>query len=125
MNELKNIVLEDARKDRIQKQIKKLKKIYCNNVDESKKNVIIQLIENVAFCYVTLEDVKDDIIKNGTSATFTQGSQFYIKENPSVGTYVRLAKTYQALLKQLGEIAEVKENIKENPIVEFAKLLGK
>lgn len=123
MNELKNIVLEDARKDRIQKQIKKLKKIYCNNVDDSKKNIIIQLIENVAFCYVTLEDVKDDIIKNGTSATFTQGSQCYIKENPSVGTYVRLAKTYQALLKQLDEIAEVKENKNDDSLIAFAKTL--
>ena len=97
-------------------------KIY-KNVPDQKKNLVQNLCKQLSFCMVTLQEVKEDILEKGTIVEFTQGSQHYLKENPSVGVFNRLCKTYQSLLKQLNDFSEVKTEVKDDPLIEFAKSL--
>ena len=121
-DELKQLVTKQQREEAIDKEYKKLMKIY-KNVPEQKKNLVKNLCEQLSFCIVTLEEVKGDILEKGTIVEFTQGSQHYMKENPSVGVFNRLCKTYQALLKQLNDFSEVKTDVKDDPLITFAKSL--
>lgn len=120
--ELKQLITKQQREELIDKEYKKLMKIY-KNVPDQKKNLVQNLCKQLAFCMVTLQEVKDDILEKGTIVEFTQGSQHYLKENPSVGVFNRLCKTYQSLLKQLNDFSEVKTEVKDDPLIEFAKSL--
>lgn len=120
--ELKQLMTKQQREELIDKEYKKLMKIY-KNVPEQKKNLVQNLCKQLSFCMVTLQEVKDDILEKGTIVEFTQGSQHYLKENPSVGVFNRLCKTYQSLLKQLNDFSEVKTEVKDDPLIEFAKSL--
>ena len=121
-NELRQLMTKQQREELIDKEYKKLMKIY-KNVPEQKKNLVQNLCKQLAFCMVTLQEVKDNILEKGTIVEFTQGSQHYLKENPSVGVFNRLCKTYQSLLKQLNDFSEVKVEVKNDPLIEFAKSL--
>ena len=121
-NELRQLITKQQREELIDKEYKKLMKIY-KNVPEQKKNLVQNLCKQLSFCMVTLQEVKDDILEKGTIVEFTQGSQHYLKENPSVGVFNRLCKTYQSLLKQLNDFSEVKTEVKDDPLIEFAKSL--
>ena len=121
-NELRQLMTKQQREELIDKEYKKLMKIY-KNVPEQKKNLVQNLCKQLSFCMVTLQEVKDDILEKGTIVEFTQGSQHYLKENPSVGVFNRLCKTYQSLLKQLNDFSEVKIEVKDDPLIEFAKSL--
>ena len=120
--ELKQLITKQQKEELIDKEYKKLMKIY-KNVPDQKKNLVQNLCKQLSFCMVTLQEVKDDILEKGTIVEFTQGSQHYLKENPSVGVFNRLCKTYQSLLKQLNDFSEVKVEPKDDPLIEFAKSL--
>ena len=120
--ELKQLITKQQKEELIDKEYKKLMKIY-KNVPDQKKNLVQNLCKQLSFCMVTLQEVKDDILEKGTIVEFTQGSQHYLKENPSVGVFNRLCKTYQSLLKQLNDFSEVKTEVKDDPLIEFAKSL--
>lgn len=120
--ELKQLITKQQKEELIDKEYKKLMKIY-KNVPDQKKNLVQNLCKQLSFCMVTLQEVKDDILEKGTIVEFTQGSQHYLKENPSVGVFNRLCKTYQSLLKQLNDFSEVKVEAKDDPLIEFAKSL--
>lgn len=120
--ELKQLITKQQKEELIDKEYKKLMKIY-KNVPDQKKNLVQNLCKQLSFCMVTLQEVKNDILEKGTIVEFTQGSQHYLKENPSVGVFNRLCKTYQSLLKQLNDFSEVKTEVKDDPLIEFAKSL--
>lgn len=120
--ELKQLITKQQKEELIDKEYKKLMKIY-KNVPDQKKNLVQNLCKQLSFCMVTLQEVKNDILEKGTIVEFTQGSQHYLKENPSVGVFNRLCKTYQSLLKQLNDFSEVKVEAKDDPLIEFAKSL--
>ena len=120
--ELKQLITKQQKEELIDKEYKKLMKIY-KNVPDQKKNLVQNLCKQLSFCMVTLQEVKNDILEKGTIVEFTQGSQHYLKENPSVGVFNRLCKTYQSLLKQLNDFSEVKVEVKDDPLIEFAKSL--
>lgn len=77
-----------------------LNKIF-EDVKESKKALVIGLIEQVCFMYVQLTELNEIIEKNGVIEEFKQGKQQFLREQPAVKTYNTMIKNYNLVTSQL------------------------
>lgn len=92
----------------IEKRIKtkqnKLKKLF-KDIDENKKNLVVDLIYNASFMSVKLEDLVEYINKNGVKEKYKNGeNQFGYKESIESKTYSTLIKNYTNIIKQLSDL---------------------
>ena len=91
----------DMEKDkRIAKEIKKLKKI-AKQVPADKTVIADNLVKELAFIAVTLEDLRENINENGAVDFFKQGAQEFYRESPALKSYNTTIQRYSLLYKQL------------------------
>lgn len=96
-------VLSRIERDKmISKEEKKLEKILAN-VEVDKVKFVKGLIENSAFIYVTLYELKEILLETGTIENFENGSQKLLREYPAMKNYNALIKSYTTIMKQLFE----------------------
>lgn len=96
-------VLSRIERDKmISKEEKKLEKILAN-VEADKVKFVKGLIENSAFIYVTLYELKEILLETGTIENFENGSQKLLREHPAMKNYNSLIKSYTTIMKQLFE----------------------
>ena len=74
------------------------------NIHESKRNSAKELIKNIAFMSVTLEDLQELIKTQGPIINFEQGSQRMLVENPAQKSYNTMVARFTAATKQLFEL---------------------
>jgi restriction endonuclease len=91
---------KEEKEKAIKKEIQKLKKLFIG-IEEDKENFVNNLIKEIAFMKTTLSELQEDINTNGTMELFTQGSQKFQRESPSVKSYNALIKNYSQLNKEL------------------------
>lgn len=105
--------LEEKNK-KIKKQINRFKKLF-KKADENKKKAAEGLIGNAAFMEVTLEELREEIKKNGVKEMYVNGKgQFGFKESVESKTYNAMLKNYISVIKQLNEMLPEKEKINED-----------
>lgn len=85
---------------RIKNEIKSLKKVF-NDIPDEKHAVADKLIQRAAFMAITLENLEDDIKKNGATYEFENGKQRMIIENPSQKSYNTMINRYTTLYDKL------------------------
>ena len=94
-------VLTKKKKEQLKKEkLDVLNKIF-EDVKESKKALVIGLIEQVCFMYVQLTELNEIIEKNGVIEEFKQGKQQFLREQPAVKTYNTMIKNYNLVTSQL------------------------
>ena len=113
---------EKTKEEKISAELRKFKG-FCRNLSKDRKNIAVKLCQKAAFMEVTLEDLQDQINKEGAIVEAVNGNGFKVKsENPAQKTYNTMIKNYTAAIKQLTgflpESAEVPE------LDEFQKLTG-
>ena len=97
----------------VSKEINRLKKLF-KDLDENKKKLAKNLIENAAFMSITLEDLKKDIIKYGVKETYVNGKdQFGFKESVESKTYNTMINNYMNIIKQLNDMLPQEKKIDE------------
>lgn len=103
--------------ERIQAEIERLNGILVN-LHESKRNIAKELIKNIAFMSVTLEDLQELIKSQGPIVPFEQGSQSMMIENPAQKSYNTMvnrfttatSKLFDLLPKDLPDIIPVQQS---------------
>lgn len=95
----------DLAKDvRVKKEKNKLARIY-KNIPEDQRKLVSQLIENSAFIAVLLEDLRNDIDKNGWTETYNHGGgQSGNKRSVAADLYMVAVKNYSQITKQLNDL---------------------
>lgn len=112
--------LKELDKDkRIKKELNKFKK-FIKDLIQVDKNMAMNLISELAFMKVTLEDLKLEINKNGVVTEMPQGDYSILRENPALKSYNTMIQRYNSALRQLDDFIN-KVAPKEN---EEADLLG-
>lgn len=102
--------------ERINAEIDRLNGILVN-LHESKRNIAKELIKNIAFMSVTLEDLQELIKNQGPIVMFEQGSQSMMIENPAQKSYNTMvnrfttatSKLFDLLPKDLPDIIPVQQ----------------
>ena len=103
---------------RMQKEERKLKKIF-KDIDENKKKTVEGLIKRASFMKASLEDFEIDLDQNGFVESFQQGEQKpYDRKRPVADLYNTMNTSYQKIIKQLTDLLpEGKEETDE--LLEF------
>lgn len=91
------------------------------NIHESKRNIAKELIKNIAFMSVTLEDLQELIKSQGPIVLFEQGAQSMMVENPAQKSYNTMvnrfttatSKLFDLLPKDLPDIIPVQQQASE------------
>lgn len=110
------------KKKEVKKETNRLRKLF-KDLDDNKKKIAENLIENASFMSVTLKDLKNDIIKYGVKETYVNGKdQFGFKESVESKTYNTTIKNYMSIIKQLNDMLPEQKKINEED--EFDKFCG-
>lgn len=104
---------EIARKRRINKEIRRLEKIF-ENQPEDIKAIADGLIKQAAYQRIQLEDYIVDLEQNGYVELFTQSPKTppYERERPVVRLYATANRNYQTIMKQLADLLPKQEQKK-------------
>ena len=60
------------KKKRIKKEVARLKRLF-KEIDDNKKKLVFTTIDDVAFMTITMQDLRDDIIRDGTTVEYKNG----------------------------------------------------
>lgn len=97
----KNNKQEELKEKRIQEEIERIA-VFYSSMDENKKALIIPLIQNAAFMKVTLDDLQEEIAKNGVVEVYQNGAnQHGFKQSSALQSYNALIKNYASVNKTL------------------------
>ena len=125
MADFEQIWTDKQRKTKINRELKRLQKIY-ENIETSRKKTVEKLINDAAFMAVTLEEIRLVIQRDGVVETYQNGeNQKGVKKSPAVEVYDKMVNTYSKVIKQLCDLLPEKvvwdEPEEEDPAEELLK----
>ncbi|MCC2361682.1 hypothetical protein LKM19_13030 [Bacillus cereus] len=101
---------ELTKEERVKKEINRLKRIY-KEMPKDTLMVVEGLIVEAADLRVRLEDIRKDLDENGYDEMFSQSENQdpYERERPAARRYIAMNKSYQTIMKQLGDYIPKKQ----------------
>lgn len=86
---------------RIKKEVSRLKRLFAK-IDENKKKLVFATIEDVAFMTVTMQDLRDQIVREGTTVEYKNGeNQYGTKQSPDAQLYLQMSQKQTQAMKIL------------------------
>lgn len=86
---------------RISKELRRLKKLF-NGIDENKKKLVQATMEDVAFLTITMQDLRENINRDGTTAEYKNGeNQYGTKQSPDAQLYLQMSQKQTQAMKIL------------------------
>lgn len=103
------------KKKRIDKEVRRLKRLF-SKIDENKKKLVFATIEDVAFLTITMQDLRESIIRDGTTAKYKNGeNQYGTKQSPDAQLYLQMSQKQTQAMKILVEcLPKTEKPIQEN-----------
>ncbi|BCK01421.1 hypothetical protein [Anaerocolumna chitinilytica] len=87
--------------NRIKKEVSRLKRLF-SKIDKNKKSLVFTTIDDVAFMTITMQDLRDKIIREGTKVTYKNGeNQYGVKQSPDAQLYLQLSQKQTQAMKIL------------------------
>ncbi len=97
-----------TREERIKKEESRIKSI-LKDVPKNIKKTAEKLSKRAAFLLILTEDLEDKLNENSDFLKITiNASQEFVKANPLLKEYRDTVKSYQSVIKQLTDIADIK-----------------
>lgn len=88
---------------RIEKEVRRLKRLF-SKIDKNKKSLVFATIEDVAFLTITMQDLRDQIIREGTTVEYKNGeNQYGTKQSPDAQLYLQMSQKQTQAMKILVE----------------------
>lgn len=103
------------KKKRIDKEVRRLKRLF-SKIDENKKKLVFTTIEDVAFLTITMQDLRESIIRDGTTVEYKNGeNQYGTKQSPDAQLYLQMSQKQTQAMKILVEcLPKTEKPIQEN-----------
>ena len=103
------------KKKRIDKEVRRLKRLF-SKIDENKKKLVFATIEDLAFLTITMQDLRESIIRDGTTAKYKNGeNQYGTKQSPDAQLYLQMSQKQTQAMKILVEcLPKTEKPIQEN-----------
>ena len=97
---------------RVKKETARLKRLF-KEIDENKKKLVFATIDDVAFMTITMQDLRENIIRDGTTATYKNGeNQYGTKQSPDAQLYLQLSQKQTQAMKILVDCLPKNEKTK-------------
>lgn len=91
---------------KIKQEINRIKKNY-KDLEKEKVKTLDGLLNDAGFLKVSLEEVREVLLKEGLTEVFEQGEQRFNREKPEVKIYKDFLKLYANVMKQLIDLMPV------------------
>ncbi|WP_271396875.1 hypothetical protein [Salinicoccus roseus] len=120
---------EKTKEQRIRTEYNRIKKSYKALPKES-MNVVEGLIKRAAFMRISLEDMEEDLMENGSTEPFSQSENQipYDRERPVARLYNTMNGNYQKIIRELSshlpKDVQEKMDSPEDIMTQFSKLRG-
>lgn len=86
---------------RIKKEVNRLKRLF-KDIDENKKKMVFATVEDVAFMTITMQDLREQIIREGTTVEYKNGeNQYGTKQSPDAQLYLQMSQKQTQAMKIL------------------------
>ncbi|MBR1818374.1 MAG: hypothetical protein IJ772_05935 [Bacilli bacterium] len=92
------------REERIKEEEKRIKSI-LSKIPRNVKKTTEKLVKRAAFLLILTEDIEDSLQDDDFLKTTINASQEFTKANPLLKEYRDTVKSYQAVIKQLTDLA--------------------
>lgn len=104
---------------KIKQEINRIKKNY-KEFPKDKVKMLDGLIQEAAFMKISLEESREDLLSNGLTETFEQGSQRFERERPQFKIYTTLTQRYSGMMNSLINILPEEQKKEEaDKLLEF------
>ena len=85
----------------IKKEERRLKRLFAK-IDDSKKKLAFSTIADVAFLTVIMQELREKILKKGTTCEYKNGeNQYGTKQSPDAQLYLQMSQKQTAAMKIL------------------------
>lgn len=85
----------------IKREVTRLKRLF-KEIDENKKKLVFATIEDVAFMTVTMQDLREKIVREGTTCSYKNGeNQYGTKQSPDAQLYLQMSQKQTQAMKIL------------------------
>ncbi len=108
---------------RIKKEVSRLRKLF-KEIDENKKKLVMTLIDDVAFLTITMQDLRESIIREGTTVEYKNGeNQYGTKQSPDAQLYLAMSQKQAQAMKILLDCMPKndKPNSQEDELAKFLR----
>ena len=86
---------------RIKKEVSRLKRLF-SKIDPQKKKLVFATIDDVAFMTITMQDLRESIIREGTTVEYKNGeNQYGTMQSPDAQLYLQMSQKQTAAMKIL------------------------
>ena len=108
---------------RIKKEEARLKRLF-SKINENKKKLVFTTIADVAFMTITMQDLRENIIRDGTTVEYKNGeNQYGTKQSPDAQLYLQMSQKLTAATKILIDCMPKTEKVPETNIDDFDDFL--
>lgn len=108
---------------RIKKEEARLKRLF-SKIDENKKKLVFTTIADVAFMTITMQDLRENIIRDGTTVEYKNGeNQYGTKQSPDAQLYLQMSQKLTAATKILIDCMPKTEKVVEKSFDDFDEFL--
>lgn len=91
------------KKKSVEKEERRLRRLF-SEIDDKKKKLVFATISDVAFLTVTMQDLRENINRNGTTCEYKNGeNQYGTKQSPDAQLYLQMSQKLTAAMKILVE----------------------
>lgn len=114
----------EEKEERIKAELKRIKKVFAHipNIDKKKRILYEDLLNNIAFMRISMEEAKTLINENGVCEPYTSGSNTFLREHPAVKVFTTLSQRYLATIKQLVDmLPEAEQPQTEDALLKFLR----
>lgn len=107
------------REKKIKQEINRIKKFY-KDLEKDKVKVVEGLITEASFMKLTLQELREDLFKNGMTELYENGPQVVNRERPETKIYSTMIQRYSNVMKQLIDyMPEEKQKEENDELKEF------
>ena len=100
-----------AKTKRINREKNRLRKLF-KDIDENKKKLVLTTIDDIAFMTITMQDLRESIIRDGTTVEYQNGAnQFGTKQSPDAQLYLQFSQKQTQAMKILTDCLPKQEKL--------------
>lgn len=86
---------------RIKTEVNRLNRTF-KDIDKNKKKLVFAIIKDIAFMTITMEELREQIIREGTTVEYKNGAnQYGTKQSPDAQLYLQLSQKQTQAMKIL------------------------
>ncbi len=107
------------KQNEINKEVRRLKRLF-KDIDDNKKKLVYTTIEDIAFLTITMKELRENIVREGTTVEYKNGAnQYGTKQSPDAQLYLQMSQKQTQAMKILIDCMPKREKVSKETEDDF------